>query len=158
MITKGLEDYLEAIYNSINNRGHAKTNEIAEDLNVKPPSVTEMFHKLNEQGYINYKKYEGVTLTAEGKKIAKNVSDIHTNIRKFLQLIHVSNQQADEDACRLEHYLSEESVSQLNKFIEFIENCPEEQARWVKHFNFYSRHDELPQECKERLANKERSG
>ncbi|MBS3813516.1 metal-dependent transcriptional regulator [Candidatus Bipolaricaulota bacterium] len=148
MITKNLEDYLEAIYNSIRTRGHAGTNEIARDLQVKPPSVTEMFRKLNERGWVNYKKYEGVTLTREGKRIAKNVSDVHSKVRKFLELIQVSSEQADEDACQVEHHLSQESIGQLSKFIEFIENCPEEQARWIEHFHYFSRHEELPAECR----------
>jgi len=147
MASKSLEDYLETIYYSIDNRGHANTNEIAQDLGVKPPSVTEMFHKLHKQEYINYKKYEGVTLTQKGEKVAKNISNIHINRRKFLKAIHVSSKQADEDACKLEHYLSRESVSQLNKFIDFIENCPKREAEWLKHFNYYSEHAELPLDC-----------
>lgn len=147
MASKSLEDYLETIYNSINKRGHANTNEIAQDLGVKPPSVTEMFHKLNEQGYINYKKYKGVTLTDRGEEIAKSISHIHLNLRKFLKTIHVSSEQADKDACKLEHYLSQESVGQLNKFIDFIDNCPKREAEWLKHFHYYSKYDELPFDC-----------
>ncbi len=147
MITKSLEDYLEAIYNSLKDRGHASTNEIASDLGVKPPSVTEMFHKLNKQGWVNYRKYEGVTLTREGEEIAKSVSDVHSKVRKFLELIHVSSEQADEDACKVEHHLSEESIGQLNMFIEFIENCPAEEVRWIEHFNYFNEHHELPLDC-----------
>lgn len=144
MATQSLEDYLEAIYNSLNRRGHAKTNEIASDLGVKAPSVTEMFDKLRKKGFINYEKYEGVTLTKRGREVAKDVSEVHENIKKFLELLQVSPEQADEDACKVEHSLSEESIVQLNKFIDFVESCPEGEARWLKHFDYFSKHGELP--------------
>ncbi len=147
MATQSLEDYLEAIYNSLNRRGHAKTNEIASDLGVKAPSVTEMFNKLREKGFINYKKYEGVTLTKRGREVAKGVSQVHENIKKFLELLQVSSEQADEDACEVEHSLSEESIAQLNKFIDFVERCPEDEIRWLDHFDYFSEHGELPPSC-----------
>lgn len=147
MDNKSLEDYLEAIYKSLIRRGHAKTNEIAEDLGVKAPSVTEMFNKLKDRGYINYRKYEGVTLTEKGSELAKDVSEVHENMKKFLELLQVSSNQADKDACKVEHNLSEESITQLNKFINFIEGCPENEALWLRHFKYYSEHDEFPSEC-----------
>lgn len=149
MATQSLEDYLEAIYNSINRRGHAKTNEIASDLGVKAPSVTEMFDKLRAKGFINYKKYEGVTLTARGRKVARDVSEVHENIKKFLELLQVSPEQADKDACKVEHSLSEESIIQLKKFIDFVGSCPEEEAKWLKHFDYFSQHGKLPPTCRD---------
>jgi len=144
MATQSLEDYLEAIYNSLNRRGHARTSEIASDLGVKAPSVTEMFDKLREKGFINYKKYEGVTLTSQGKEVAKDVSEVHENIKRFLELLRVSSEQADKDACKVEHSLSDESITQLNKFIDFVECCPADEAKWIKHFHYFSEHGELP--------------
>ena len=146
MATQSLEDYLEAIYNSLNRRGHARTNEIASDLGVKAPSVTEMFQKLRARGYIHYKKYEGVTLTEEGRRMAKDVSEVHENIKKFLELIGVSSDRADADACKVEHNLSQESIVQLNRFIDFVECCPEEEIKWPDDFEYFREHDELPQE------------
>lgn len=148
---QSIEDYLESIYNSLNRRGHAKTNEIARDLGVKAPSVTEMFQKLERRGYINYRKYEGVTLTKKGTEVAKGVSEVHENTRKFLEMLQVSAEQADEDACKVEHSLSEESITQLNRFIEFVEGCPEQEARWLQHFRYYSEHGEFPPECFEKM-------
>ncbi len=150
MVTQSLEDYLEAIYNSLNRRGHAKTKEIADDLGVKDPSVTEMFHKLREKGFINYREYEGVTLTKKGEELAKDVSEVHENVKRFLELLQVPKEQADRDACKVEHSLSKKSIDQLNKFIDFIEACPEEEARWLRHFKHFSEHGEMPFECREK--------
>ncbi|MCF7876010.1 metal-dependent transcriptional regulator [Candidatus Bipolaricaulota bacterium] len=158
MVTQSLEDYLEAIYNSLNRRGHAKTKEIADDLGVKDPSVTEMFHKLRERGFIHYREYEGVTLTEKGEDLAKDVSEVHENTKEFLKLLQVSPEQADKDACKVEHSLSKESIVQLNKFIDFLEACPEDEARWVRHFKYFSEHGEMPSECTGKGKEQEKDG
>lgn len=147
MIAQTTEDYLEAIYKILAHKNRARTNDIASRLGVKPSSVTEMLGKLREKGYINYEKYVGATLTDDGREVAKNVSEIHENARKFLELLQVPPNQADEDACKIEHNLSEVSIDQLNKFINFIEGCPKGGAEWVNHFRYYSKTSEFPPEC-----------
>ncbi len=147
MIGKSKEDYLEAVYNSIKERGHAKTNQIAEDLRIKAPSVTEMFQKLNAQGLINYQPYKGVTLTKEGEEIAKSVKETHEAVREFFCLLQVSEENADEDACKVEHSLSDETNIQLKKFVEFLKKCPKNQPEWIEHFKKYSATGKFPQEC-----------
>lgn len=147
MIGKNKEDYLEAVYNSIKKRGQAKTNQIAEDLRITAPSVTEMFQKLNNQGLINYQPYKGVTLTKEGEKIAKSVKETHEAIREFFELLQVSEELADEDACKVEHSLSDETKIQLKKFVEFWKNCPKSDPEWIEHFKIYSRTGKFPEEC-----------
>ncbi|MFW6190620.1 MAG: metal-dependent transcriptional regulator [Candidatus Bipolaricaulota bacterium] len=147
MTAQTTEDYLEAIYKILAHKNRARTNDIASRLGVKPSSVTEMLGKLREKGYINYEKYVGATLTDDGREVAKNVSEIHENARKFLELLQVPPNQADEDACKIEHNLSEVSIDQLNKFINFVEGCPQGDAEWVKHFRYYSETSEFPPEC-----------
>ncbi len=147
LIGKSTEDYLEAIYNSLRVRGEAKTNQIADDLGIKAPSVTEMFQKLDTQGLINYRKYGGVTLTEKGVKIAKGVRESHEAIREFFKLLQVSEELADEDACKVEHNLSVETNTQLQKFIQFLKECPKGEPDWVKHFKKYSVTGKFPGEC-----------
>ena len=147
MISKSREDYLETILNSLRERGHAKTNEIADGLGIAPSSVTEMFRKLEDEDLINYQKYRGVTLTDKGARIAKSVRDSHQAMKKFFQMLQVSEKQADEDACKVEHDLGEETIRQLKKFVFFIENCPKEKPEWIEHFKEYSKTGEFPDEC-----------
>ncbi|MFP4646663.1 MAG: DtxR family transcriptional regulator [Candidatus Bipolaricaulota bacterium] len=146
MITQSAEDYLEAIYRLLAQKSKATTNDIASQLGVKASSVTEMLDKLKERGYVNYEKYCGTTLTDEGREVAKNVSEIHENVRKFLELIQVPPGQADEDACKIEHNLSEVSIDQLSKFLNFVEECPKDEVQWLKHFYHYSETLEFPPE------------
>ena len=69
MISRGIEDYLEVIYNITEEGRRAKTNDISIRLDVKPASVTEMLQRLDKEGLVFYKKYDGVTLTKRGKKL-----------------------------------------------------------------------------------------
>lgn len=149
MISKSTEDYLEAVYNSLKIRGHARTNQIADDLGIKAPSVTEMFQKLKSQGLINYKRYRGATLTQKGNQIAKSVKDSHEAIREFFQILQVRQEVADKDACKVEHNLSPETTIQLKKFVEFLKNCPKGEPNWIEHFKKYSETGKFPEECKE---------
>ena len=77
MIGRREEDYLEAIYNIMHRKGYARTTDIADALDVKPSSVTEMLQKLDSKGLIEYRKYEGATPTEKGQKIGEAVKGRH---------------------------------------------------------------------------------
>jgi Mn-dependent DtxR family transcriptional regulator len=66
-----MEDYLEVIYELIQHKGYATAVDISESLNVSPPSITEMLQRLDENKYLHYEKYRGISLTGgyfHGKK------------------------------------------------------------------------------------------
>jgi|GEM_PF-93835 len=147
MESQSVEDYLEVIYQVLMKKEKASTGDIASKLGVKSSSVTEMLQRLSERGYIYYEKYSGATLSDQGEEIAKNVSEVHKNLKKLLKLLQVPSEQADEDACKMEHDLTEKSVEQLSKFIEFVEQSPEDEVRWLEHFHYYSKNSEFPPDC-----------
>ena len=122
MYSKKVENYLEAIYNITQRKGHARVKDIARELGVKPPSVSEAMVKLKQAGLVNYEKYGSVTLTNQGEKIGKTVKHRHDTIKSFLKKIMVPERIADLDACKLEHELSPESMEQLIKFVKFMES------------------------------------
>ena len=70
MRTKTIEDYIELIYDIQKDKKRVQTNDIANALKINPASVTEIIQKLSKQGYINYKKYSGSSLTEKGRKLA----------------------------------------------------------------------------------------
>ncbi|PTD93470.1 hypothetical protein C9439_07870 [archaeon SCG-AAA382B04] len=119
MVSEGMEDYLEAIY-KLRGEKPVKTKQIANELDVEQPSVSEMFQKLRDKGYISYRKYEGVRLSQEGKEIAEKVIKTHKSIKELLELIGVSEEKAEVDACRIEHQLTDQTTSQLKKLLEDI--------------------------------------
>ena len=97
-LSRKAEDYLEAVYVISQEKGHVRIRDICKELGTKPPSVVEMVKKLNDRGYLIYKKNEGLYLTAEGEEIGRIIKDRHDTIFAFLKFIGVPEQVADEDA------------------------------------------------------------
>src|SRR3712207_695233 len=69
--TYRMEDYLEIIYELVQHKGYATLVDVAEYLNVRPPSVTTMMRRLDQSGLLNYEKYRGIKLTERGMDVAK---------------------------------------------------------------------------------------
>ncbi|MEA2035314.1 MAG: metal-dependent transcriptional regulator [Euryarchaeota archaeon] len=121
-LSRKAEDYLEAIYNISLEKGYAKTKNVALELGISPPSVVEMFRKLDNMGLINYRRYEGVTLKPKGEEIAKIIKYRHDTLKKFLILISVREEIADKDACIMEHELNSETIEQIKLFVDFLDS------------------------------------
>ena len=136
MPSERTEDYLESLAQIIDEKGFAKVKDVAEQLSVSPSSVTEMFQKLREHGYINYEKYRGVTLTEKGLNIAMRTRKRHDTLREFLCILGVPESIANEDACRIEHVVNVETMKRLTKFVNFVRDF-EESPRWLNHFKHY---------------------
>jgi DtxR family transcriptional regulator, Mn-dependent transcriptional regulator len=147
-LTQSLEDYLEAMYVIGLKSKVVRVKEVAEFLNVKTPSVVDAVGKLTERGLVIHEKYGYLELTPEGYKLAKEVSDKHEKLYKFLKdILGVSNSTSKEDACNLEHYISREAMGKLIKFTSFIDTCPEGQPVWLKNFNYYAKYGSHPKGC-----------
>jgi len=136
MRKRTIEDYVELLYSlqKINKPVH--TNDIAHVLNINPASVTEIFQKLSKEGYINYEKYSGVTLTEKGKKIAIDTKKKHDTLKKFLKILGVNDKIANTDACKIEHVVNPETMKRLTKFVEFVQKF-EDSPIWLDHFKFF---------------------
>jgi DtxR family Mn-dependent transcriptional regulator len=142
MRKKTIEEYLEVIFSIQKNKKVVHTNDVAISLKVNPASVTEMFSKLTSEGYINYEKYNGVTLTTKGNKIAIMLKIRHETLRHFLELLGIEKKLADSDACKIEHNVHPKTVDKLRKFVEFANkenNC----NRWLDHFKYFDKTGEF---------------
>lgn len=85
MLSRKAEDYLEAILNIAEEKGHVRIKDIAVTLGVRPPSVVEMVNRLDKKDLVEYRKYDGVSLTGEGRAIAIIVKERHDIIKTFLR-------------------------------------------------------------------------
>jgi len=119
--TKAIEDYLEAILILEDKQNEIKSIEIANFLNVSKPAVAKAMKELLELGYITKVRYGEITLTSEGKKIAKNTYDKHKLIKRFLLSIGVSDENAEHDCCLIEHVISKETLSKLKEFMNKVD-------------------------------------
>ncbi len=136
MTTRNMEDYLEAIWNLQDKKGYVKAKDIAARLEVSRPSVSGMIKKLSENSYILYERYGGIVLTTKGKKLAQGIKKCHTLLVEFLKIIGVDEQNAQQDACKLEHDVSPETITCLLEFVEFVSLLPES-SKWKENFQEY---------------------
>jgi DtxR family transcriptional regulator, Mn-dependent transcriptional regulator len=139
--TASMEDYLETI-SSLKEEGKPVTvTAISKVMGVKKPSVNWALTKLSVTGLVLHEKYGNVELTAKGAKIASDVLQRHEILRRFLvDILNVEPDTANNDACRMEHVLSRDSLSRLEKFIDFVLSCPRGDPEWLKGFNYYVEH------------------
>jgi Mn-dependent DtxR family transcriptional regulator len=115
--TDRMEDYLEVIYELVQEKGYATTVDISSYLNVSSPSVTKMVQKLDETGYLKYEKYRGIKLTNEGIRIARNIRNRHGLLAEFFMMIGIDEETANNDAEGIEHHLNPETMRKLEEFI-----------------------------------------
>ncbi|MFW6040537.1 MAG: metal-dependent transcriptional regulator [Thermoplasmatota archaeon] len=133
MIGKREEEYLETIYEIVADKGYAKVTDVAKDMNLGPSAVTEMFQKLDDKGYIDYKKYSGVTLTKKGKVVAKNLINEHEIWEEFFRKIGLDSEIAAEDACRIEHIVNPHTTEKIDNLVTYFEDYPEHLESYFEH-------------------------
>ena len=139
--TASMEDYLERIALLSQGGRPVKVTEISKALGVKKPSVASALSRLTEAGLVLHERYGRVELTAEGKRIARDVYQRHEALRSFLaEILRVDPKIAEEDACRMEHALSPESQKRLARFVDFVLNCPLGEPEFLQAFIYFSEH------------------
>src|SRR6185503_17543904 len=104
--SQSAEDYLERIYQLIEEKGYARVVDIASSLKVKQASVTSMVQKLGESGYLKYEKYRGLILTGKGRQIARKIRNRHETLSRFFSLFDLDPESQHQDIEGIEHHLS----------------------------------------------------
>jgi DtxR family Mn-dependent transcriptional regulator len=108
-----LEDYLEMV-SFLSDDGEVRVTDIATRLGVSKPSVLTALRNLEEQGLIEHERYRTVTLTQRGALQAAGIRDRHDFLTSFLRdTLGVSAETAEDDACKMEHILSEETLKKM---------------------------------------------
>ncbi len=115
--TYRMEDYLEVIYELIQQKGYATSTDVAECLNISRPSVTKMMQRLDETGLIDYEKYRGVRLTEKGGDVAETIHERHGVVSEFLRMIGVDEKIANMDAEEIEHHVHPETLGKLQELL-----------------------------------------
>lgn len=113
------EDYLETILLLHRKTGYVRSVDIADRLGYSKPSISRAMGILKNDGYITVERGGQIMLTAEGKSKAEEVYGRHVMLYEFLnKILGVSEENAERDACRIEHILSDETCSKLKAFID----------------------------------------
>jgi DtxR family transcriptional regulator, Mn-dependent transcriptional regulator len=126
MARRSIEDYLKAIYDLSQTKQPVGTTDISKTLKVAPASVTEMLKKLAENGYITHSPYHGTRLTTSGRRTAENIVRKHRLLERFLHdVLKVDKTQVHDQACGMEHSLSDEAAESLCRFLRHPDICPD---------------------------------
>lgn len=121
------EMYLETIYVLQKKANAVRSLDVVEYMGFSKPSVSRAVGILKSGGFINVDKSGFLTLTESGKEIACKIYERHTLISKFLVSLGVSESVAAEDACKMEHYISDESFNAIKRHIEQMNIKKEEE-------------------------------
>ena len=125
-LTAGLEDYIEAIYIASSENKTIKGVELAKILNISRASVSEALSKLVAKGLIEYKSYGNITLTKSGILQAKKVYAKHNILRTFFEtVLGIEPQEAGDNACKIEHIVSQDVLNKIEKLTLYCSENPE---------------------------------
>ncbi|MBQ4114258.1 metal-dependent transcriptional regulator [bacterium] len=118
-LSSSLEDYLEIIYNKFKADNGIKAIDISKELNVSRASVSEALKKLEKKGYVNYGYYGKISLTESGIKSAEMIVSKHQILQKFFEkVLNLNIKEASENACNIEHVITENAFNQIVKYVE----------------------------------------
>ncbi|UCH87991.1 MAG: metal-dependent transcriptional regulator [Thermoplasmata archaeon] len=123
------DEYLEAIYDIAGKDGVAKTTEIAKRLELSPASVTEVMQRMAEKKLVNYTPYKGVSLSKKGLAHARRIKRKHRILERFLHdILGLDQDKVHEQACLMEHTLTDETEEAMCKMLKGAERCPHGRA------------------------------
>ncbi|MCE5305750.1 MAG: metal-dependent transcriptional regulator [Chloroherpetonaceae bacterium] len=118
VLSESIQNYLKTINKLEDLNGEGNTSEIARELNISSASVTGMLKRLGAMRLVNYNSYKGVTLTEDGKRIALEVIRHHRLLESYLrESLGYKLAQVHDEACKLEHYVSEEFITKVTDIL-----------------------------------------
>jgi len=123
-LTASMEDYLEMICRLSREKGYTRTFDLAEALNVQPPSTTRMIQRMSELDLVNYERYGIITLSPKGKEIGEALLQRHGVVEEFLGLIGITDDLLKETE-KIEHTISANTLKCLADLTAFLKQNPQ---------------------------------
>jgi DtxR family Mn-dependent transcriptional regulator len=123
-MTQSLEDYLEMV-SFLSDEGEVRVTDIAARLGVSKPSVLAALKTLETRGLLDHERYRTVSLTRQGIVQAQEIRKRHSLLTSFLMdIVGVGPENAEKDACKMEHLLSEESLEKIRALVKSKKKIP----------------------------------
>ncbi|MFN3781085.1 MAG: metal-dependent transcriptional regulator [Candidatus Kapaibacteriota bacterium] len=143
MVSQAVQDYLKAIY-KLQKDNPVSTTELAKELNVSGASVTGMLKRLASMGLVEYNSYHGAKLTPTGEKVALETIRFHRLLELYLKKeLNYPLDKVHEEACKLEHFISEEFIERVNEILGDPKFDPHGHPIPTKQ-GYLSKQDEIP--------------
>jgi DtxR family Mn-dependent transcriptional regulator len=131
-LSSNMEDYLEAVLKLERSGRVVRAKDIAAELGVSRPSVSGALRALSNAGLIRHERYGHVELTEAGRERAEKIHHSHETLSDFLRdILQLSDEEAQEQACEIEHHLRPETRRRLTALMEFIRECGPSGADWL---------------------------
>ena len=152
-LSANMEDYLEAIYHIVSEKKAARAKDIAVRMAVNSASVTGALRLLGEKGHINYAPYDVITLTPSGETLARDIVRRHEILKDFFtKVLDVDEQEAEDNACKMEHAVSPVVIDRLVRFVEFLQICPRGGGEWIGGFRQFCEKDDAMSGCENAIS------
>lgn len=117
-ISATLEDYLEFIYETIEEKAVVKGVDIANKFSISRATVTETLQRLEQKGYIKYGRYQPIELTQSGVSLAREIILKHSTLFKFFStVLHLPKEEAELNACKIEHVITPLAFEHIKELI-----------------------------------------
>ena len=130
------QNYLENIYILQQKNEYVRSVDLANEMGFSKPSVSRAVHLLEDDGYVYFSDSSNIELTEKGAKVAKRIYDRHMFLAEYFMALGVSDETAYSDACRLEYYISDETMERLKLHtINCALHCTKASSDKFFHFN-----------------------
>jgi len=137
-LSASLEDYLETIYQLVEENRVARVRDISARMNVNMSSVSGALKQLSSYNLVHYEPYQVITLTDAGLVRARELIRRHNALKKFLlDVLSLDSVVAEDNAHRMEHAVDTETLERLVRFAEFVEQCPRGGRQWIESFRTF---------------------
>src|SRR5258708_7944711 len=129
------EDHLERIAELVEHKGYARVTDVAEQLDLTPATVSNMVRRLAARGFLNYEKYRGFSLTAEGRAVASRIKARHETLTDLFGLMGLEPEMLRQEVEDIEHHLRPQTLELLAKLVNFWRNHPKNLQAFLRYSN-----------------------
>ncbi len=130
--SESTEDHLERIQELVDQKGYARVADIASSLGLSRSAVSNMVRRLAARGFVNYERYRGFTLTAEGRAVANHIKVRHHTLTELFQLLGLSPETVEQEVDMIEHHLRPETLRVFSRLVRFWRTHPKQLQAFLR--------------------------
>lgn len=135
-----MEQYVEAIADLLTRGKVCSVSDIAEQVQVSRPAASRAVRELAERKLVEHQAYSYVDLTPRGQTLANDLNARHEALYSFFaNVLHYDNEWADQEACRLEHFLGDDLVGRLTELHAFLQSNPDAAKAWEERAKLFEK-------------------
>ena len=131
--SESTEDHLERIAELVEHKGYARVSDVAEKLGLTASTVSNMVRRLAKRGFVNYERYRGFTLTAEGHAVAARIKARHEILTELFELLGLEAETIRQEVEDIEHHLRPQTLEVMGKLVQYWKRHPEQLADFLHH-------------------------